>query len=162
MPHSKEQCGVTANPLLKFQMTKEVKPSSVKHSMALEFLLISAINSKKSLCPGMLVNWTTGHQKGNNKEETALNNIANEVAGRHHQIRGEWESQPIRRMIPEQKVYLVQNSEQTDNNVDKEVDRHLRGHVTEQYIVNILKMLSETLKLIDWEAIRTSDKSLTI
>ena len=58
-------------------------------------------------------------------------------------MRGAWESRPIRYMLPGPKVYLMLDGEQTNNNVDQEVDRHLRGHMAEIYIVENSKCQDE-------------------
>ena len=52
-------------------------------------------------------------------------------------------------MIPGQQVQLYFDSEQIENNVKTESERHLKDHMDKSYIENKLQILFEVLKTIN-------------
>ena len=76
-------------------------------------------------------------------------NVTDKVAAWNHQIRGEWVSRGYSKMIPGQQVQLYFDSEQIENNVKTESERHLKDHMDKSYIENKLQILFEVLKTIN-------------
>ena len=92
--------------VIKLNSNQQIILYSIKHTLSIEFPFISAINRMSLQFLGVNIKWKSSHQKGD-KEETVLNNMADEVAAMHHCVTGEWRSKTHRDMLPGQIFQLL-------------------------------------------------------
>ena len=138
-------------------------PYSIKHGNEDEYDLIHEIFvQKQKLKVPTAFKWVKGHQHKPTTHEGRLNIVADNLATDHYSFSNDQQATEKPLIMPNQMLHVTLGGTTYTNDISREISRHFHGYDSEEYICKKLNIDDETLGLIDWETIKSSNTSLNL